>query len=271
LVNRTFKHYSQRYYSTDTGTQEVHKTSTQLAEILGTYVWVYSGNPEFPGDIEELYCKDADDAAFIMQHSITLSAAKLHPSQPVAPENITGHIAWGTLKTAFDGVRHMREGWSSDVAVSWMESYWEMLLTDDEDNDVWLDMNGNVVGAAAVLDDNGCPFLVFDWSHPPGCRSSWSGYYVVKRLAEGKEWQLTDVERGRLGIGSTFRSVAKLMKEGSPGVYEEDSEKDFSGDEYGSSDEEDVDVGEEKALSEDVGEKRKASDSETGTKKRCHA
>jgi hypothetical protein len=40
---------------------------------------VYSGDPEFPGDVEELYCKDADDTAFIMQHSITLSAEKAPP------------------------------------------------------------------------------------------------------------------------------------------------------------------------------------------------
>ena len=150
-----------------------------------------------------------------------------------------------------------------------------MLLTEDENSEPWLDVEGNAVGAAVVLDDNGYPFLVFDWSHPPGCHSSWSGYYVGKRFVEGKEWRLTDEERGRLGIGKKFRDVAQLVKEGSPGVYEEDSEEEnFDGRAYGNLDEEDVEAGEsseEEASSEDVGEKRKASGGETGANKRPRA
>ena len=263
-----------KYVFADTGTQEIRKTPTQLADILGTYVWVYSGDPEFDGDVEEMYRSHCeDDTDFITRQSITLGAAKQDPSRPVALKDVNGHITWGTLKVTFDGVRRVREGWSSDAAVSWIESYWEVLLTEDEDEDseVWLDMEGNAVGAAVVLDDNGCPFLVFDWSHPPGCHSSWSGYYVGKRLVEGKEWRLTDEERGRLGIGKTFKSVAQSVKEGSPGVYEEDSEES----DFGGSDEEDVDAGgsseEDTAASEDVGEKRKASNDETGANKRRRA
>jgi len=265
-------------WGTDTGTQEICKTPTQLADILGTYVWVYSGDPEFGGDVEEMHRSySKDDTDFITRHSITLSAE--HPSQPVALKNVNGHITWGTLQVAFDGVRRVRERWSSDAAVSWMESFWEVLLTEDEDsedNEPWLDVKGNAVGAAVVLDDNGCPFLVFDWSHPPGCHSSWSGYYVGKRLVKGKEWRLTDEERGRLGIGSTFRSVAQV-KGGSLDVYDDDDDEDEEEEEesdYGGSDEEDVDASGkngEDTVSEAVGEKRKASNGETGANKRRRA
>ncbi len=110
-----------------------------------------------------------------------------------------------------------------------------------------MDSEGNAVGAAVVLDDNGSPFLVFDWHHPPALRCSWSGYYVGKRLVEGKDWRLTDEERCRLGMGATFRSVEQLFKEGSPGVYSEDAE-------------------EERRSA--IEKKRKASTDETGTKKR---
>lgn len=197
-----------------------------------------------------------DDTDFITRHSITLGAAKHDPSRPVEPKDVNGHITWGTLDVAFNGVRRVREGWSSDTAVLWMESYWELLLTEDDSRDVWLDMKGNAVGAAAVLDDNGCPFLVFDWRHPPGCHSSWSGYYVGKRWVEGKEWRLTDEERGRLGIGRTSRSVEQFVKDGSPAV--DTKANDLGSD--GSEDEEDVDAGEssgEDAVSVDVGEKVK--------------
>ena len=265
-----FRMFLSTYHSTDTGTQEIRKTPTQLADILGTYVWVYSGDPEFSGDVEEMFRSYCKDDTFITEHSITLGAAE-HSSEPVAPKNVNGHITWGTLKVTFDGVRRVRKGWSSDAAVSWMESYWEMLLTEDENSEPWLDVKGNAVGAAVVLDDNGYPFLVFDWRHPPGCHSSWSGYYVGKRLVEGKEWRLTDEERGRLGIGRTSKSVAPFVKERSTDDEEED---DFHGRWYGGEDEEDADTGGssgEDAVSEDVGEKRKASNGGTGANKRRRA
>jgi len=211
---------------------------------------------------------------FITKHSITLGAEKRRGSQPVALKNVTGHVAWGTLKLPFDGVRRVRERWSSDAAVPWIESYWEVLLTEseDEESNIWLDMEGNGVGPAVVLDDNGFPFLVFDWRHPYGCHSSWSGYYLGKRLVEGKEWRLTDDERDRLGIGRTFRSVEKHVKEGSPGVYEEDEGEEDSDSEVvdsgESSGEDEDDTGGEGA---DVGVKRKATDDGTGANKRRRA
>jgi hypothetical protein len=268
------------YHSTDTGTQEICKTPTQLADILGTYVWVYSGDPEFSGDVEEMnrsYCKDDKD--FIATHSIILGTAKNYTGRPAELENVNGHIAWGTAKVEFDGVRRVRERWSSDVAVPWTESYWEVLLTEDENSEPWLDMEGNAVGAAAVLDDNGYPFLVFDWHHPYAGHGSWSGYYVGKRLVEGKEWRFTDKERSRLGIGRTFESVAQFAKEGRKGVYEEeeDDSDEEDVDASGSSGEDAVseeDAGEssgENAVSEDVGEKRKASNGQTGANKRRRA
>jgi hypothetical protein len=219
-----------------------------------------------------------DDEDFIRNQSITLAAAKHRPGKSVLPKSVYGHIGWGTLKIAFDGMRPVREGSSSDASVPWIASYWEVLLTpgDDEESNDWLDMEGNTVGAAKVLDDNECPFLVFDWSHPPGCHSSWSGYYLGKRVVEGKEWRLSDEERGRLGIGCTFKSVEKSAKEGSPGVYSEDSEEEEYSRvyEYVDPDQEDKDEeesSEEEAPPEDVGEKRKASDSETGANKRRRA
>ena len=241
--------------------------------MLGTYAWVFSGDPQFSGDTKDLIrVYYEDDADFIAKHTITLDAAEHRPGRPVAPKDVTGRISWGTLKITFNGVRGVQEGWSSDGA--FMESCWEVLLNEvDEDKDydsaIWLDLKGNTVGAAVVLDDSGSPFLVFDWNHPPGCHSSWSGYYLGKRLVEGKDWRLTDEERGRLGIGATFRDVEQLFNKGSPGVYSEDSEeedyrcredseeKDYRCRE--DSEEEDLKV---------VGKKRKADTGETGAKKR---
>ena len=227
---------------------------------------MYSGDPEFPGNVEEenrSYYKD--DTQFITMHTITLGTAK---DKPVEPENVNGHITWGTVKVVFEGVRRVRKGLSSDKSIPYMESYWEVLLTEDENGEVWLDMEGNTVGAAVALDDNGYPFLVFDWSHPPGCHSSWSGYYVGKRLVEGKGWRLTDEEQGRLGIGISSRRVAK---EGRTGVIEEENGC-HSSDEDGSSGEDASESGEEEdAASEDVKGKRKASKGETGANKRRRA
>jgi hypothetical protein len=226
--------------------------------MLGTYVWVFSGDPEYPGEVEKLSRSDYpddSDAALIAKYSIKLDAGSKHtPGEPVAPEDVSGYVAWCYVKMTFEGVRVVREGWpeSSDSDAPITESYWEVLMTEeqeDEEGYSWLDTAGNAVGAAVVLDDNGFPFLVFDWHHPPADHGSWSGYYLGKRLVEGKDWRLTDEERVRLGIGATFRS---LVKEGTPGVYSEDSE------------EEEVESSEKKA----AGKKRKASTDETGTKKR---
>ncbi|KAF8344820.1 hypothetical protein F5887DRAFT_1200807 [Amanita rubescens] len=242
---------------------DVRKTGpAQLADMLGTYVWVFSGDPQLRGDLEKMRRGDfKDDAGYIANYSIKLGAANHRPDQPVAPEDITGQITFYTLKVAFDGVRRVREGWSDHAAV--MESFWEVLLEDDGQDyfDMWWDLQDNAVAAAVVLDDNGFPFLVYDWQHPVGCQGSWAGYYLGKRLVEGKDWRMTDEERARLGIGATFRSVEQLVKEGSPGVYWEDSERseeedDFCGRGAGGSSGE-----------KGVGEKRKASTDETGAKK----
>jgi hypothetical protein len=240
-------------------TQEIRETPTKLADILGTYVWVFSGDPEWGGDVESMFrrgCKD--EAAFIAQHSIVLAAAKHRPGRPVAPKDVSGHITWGTLKVAFDGVRVVRSRRSSAV----IESYWEVLLTEDQEDsesERWLDKEGNAVSAAVVLDDNGFPFLVFDWHNPPGGHMSWSGYYVGKRLVEGKNWHLTGAEQERLGIGASFRSVERLVKEGTPGEYEEDfEEEEYCRDGYA----------DESSGEEAVEEKRKASTEERDTKKR---
>ena len=243
-------------------TQEIRETRTRLADILGTYVWVFSGDPEFPGDVEETirdhYKNNAD---FFAEHTITLDAAKHRPGRSVAPKDVSGHISWGTLKVTFNGMRGVRGGRSSDGAL--IKSCWEVLLTEgDRDKDyesaTWLDLEGNTVAATAVLDDNGSPFLVFDWHHPPGGHMSWSGYYLGKRLVEGKNWRLSGKERDRLGMGDTFRDVEQLFNKGSPGVYSEDSEEeDYRCRE--DSEEEDLKV---------VGKKRKADTDETGAKKR---
>lgn len=59
-------------------------------------------------------------------------------------------------------------------SVWWRESYWEVVLKKDKDG--WLEWGGNAVGLTTVLDDNGHPFLLFDWSHPIGGHGSWSGF-----------------------------------------------------------------------------------------------
>ena len=214
---------------------------------------MFSGDAEYPEDLEKSRRGDhTDDKAFIAKYSITLSADKHTPGQPIAPEDVTGDVTFWEVGAAFDGVRSVRgvrEEWPSDGAV--IESYWEVMLTEcfnEYGEDDWLDENGNAVGAATVLDDNGFPFLVFDWNHPEASHGSWSGYYVGKRLVEGKDWRLTDEERGRLGIGATFRSVEQLFKEGTLGVYSDDSE--------------------EEDAEKDAGKKKKASTNETGAKKR---
>jgi hypothetical protein len=64
---------------TDTRKQEseIRKTSTKPEGIQSTYVWVYSGDPESRGDVEEVFgSRSGDDAAFIKKQSITLRAAK---------------------------------------------------------------------------------------------------------------------------------------------------------------------------------------------------
>ncbi|KAF8329035.1 hypothetical protein F5887DRAFT_1005244 [Amanita rubescens] len=161
-------------YETVVAGVEMRDTPTRLADILGTYVWLFSGDPEWGGDVEDMHRSDyKDDAAFIARHSIMLGAAKHRPGQSVAPEDVSGHIALG--------------GKSSNAAV--VESYWEVLLNeeqDDEDSATWLDTEGNAVGVSVVLDDNGSPFLVFEWHLQGGGHSSWSGYYLGKRLVKGE-------------------------------------------------------------------------------------
>ncbi|KAF8344825.1 hypothetical protein F5887DRAFT_1075015 [Amanita rubescens] len=244
---------------------EIRKTPTKLTDMLGTYAWVFSGDPEYPGEVEKLSRRDYpddSDAAFIAKYSIMLDAGAKHtPGEPVAPEDVSGYVAWCYVKMTFESVRSVREGWpeSSDPDAPITESYWEVLMTEEQDDEeayFWLDWAGNAVGAAVVLDDNGSPFLVLDWHHPPADHGSWSGYYLGKRLVEGKDWRLTDEERVRLGIGATFRSVEQLVKEGTPGVYSEDSED---------SEEEKVGGSSEKKA---AGKKRKANTDETGAKKR---
>ncbi|KAF8343328.1 hypothetical protein F5887DRAFT_973443 [Amanita rubescens] len=244
---------------------EMRDTPTRLADILGTYVWLFSGDPEWGGDVVAMHHDYTDDAAFIARHSIMLGAAKHRPGQSVAPEDVSGHITWGTFTVAFDGMRRVRKGRSSNAAV--VESYWEVLLNekqDDEDSARWLDTEGNGVGVSVVLDDNGSPFLVFEWHLGGGGHSSWSGYYLGKRLVKGKEWQLTTNEQDRLGMEARFRSVERSVKGGRPRVYEEDEgEEDY----YGRSDEDEI-SGEETSGEEAVREKSKASSDERGAKKK---
>ncbi len=213
-----------------------------------------------------------DDASFIAKYSITLSAKKDLPDQPVAPKDISGRITFYTLKVAFNGMRRVRKGWSPSAHA--MESFWEVLLTVGKNVDywaeMWWDIRDNAVAASVVLDDNGSPFLVLDWKHPEGCEGWWTGYYLGKRLVEGKDWRLTDAERGRLGIGATFRSVEQLVKEGTPGVYSEDSEEedDLCGHVAGGSSGEKAVEEKNKASNDETGtKKRKASTDETGSKK----
>ncbi|KAF8340207.1 hypothetical protein F5887DRAFT_1077007 [Amanita rubescens] len=256
---------------------EIRKTPTKLADMLGTYAWVFSGDPEYPGEVEKLSRRDYpddSDAAFIAKYSIMLDAGAKHtPGEPVAPADVSGYVAWCYVKMTFEGVRSVREGWpeSSDPDAPITESYWEVLMTEEQDDEeayFWLDWAGNAVGAAVVLDDNGFPFLVFDWHHPPADHGSWSGYYVGKRLVEGKDWRLTDEERVRLGIGATFRSVEQLVKEGTPGVYSEDSEEDSEEEKVGGSSEKKAVGKKRKANTDGTGaKKRKANTEETGAKK----
>jgi len=135
-------------------------------------IWVYSGDPEFPGDVEESYRRPyPSDDAFFAEHSITLNVAA-PDLKTVAPKDVRGCINWGTLKVNYNGTKRVRKGWSKNESVGWMESCWEVVLEEDDTRDAWLVPNGNSVGASAVLDDNGQPFLVFDWSHAAGCHSS---------------------------------------------------------------------------------------------------
>ena len=259
--------------SIDTGQQKVQEI-TQLADILGTYVWVYSGDlNEFSGgDVEDLlHGSYKDEKEFITKHSITFSNAKHLPGQPVKPKNVNGHVTWGSSKIIFNGVRIRTPS----------EGYWEILKTEDQSEETpWLDDEGNAVGAAVVHDDNGFPFLIFDWNLPLDSIPShlcWLGYYVGKRLVDGKDWRLTDKERRRLGIGRKSKRVAQIAKEGKTGVDEDEDEDEDEDSQSGTSDEE-SDVDEEdtdadgssegEAASKDVGEKRKASDGEMGANKR---
>ena len=245
---------------------------------------VYSGDPEFGGDLEERdrpYYKS--DEEFIEKQHITLAVdAKHPPGQPVELKDVRGHVVYGACKVVFNGLGRLRVGRSKKKTVPFLKNYWELLNTEDESDDPpWLDDEGNALGAGAVKDDNGHPFLVFDWSHPPGCHSSWSGYYVGKRLVDGKDWPLTDEEERRLGIGIKCEHVAQIAK----GKKEREKEKkarEKKVKEEEVKEEEEVKVkteentdadgsSREEAASKDVGDKRKASDGEMGAKKRRRA
>ena len=237
---------------------------------------MFSGDPEYPGDVEKQNRHGyPDDASFIATYSLMLNAAKHNPGQPVAPEDVSGYVSWYQVKMTFDGVRGVRgerderKSWSESSDGAVMESYWEVVMTEeqeDEEADFWLDTKGNAVGAAVVLDDNGFPFLVFDWHE--WYHGEWCGYYLGKRLVEGKDWRLTDAERSRLGIGATFRSVEQLGKEGSPGVYPEDPEEedDVCRGAGGSSGKKTVGKKRKASIDETSAKKRKTSTEETGAK-----
>ena len=254
--------------------QEIRETRTRLADMLGTYVWVFSGDPEWGGGIEEMHISDyKDDTAFIAKHSITLGAAKQRPGRSVVPKDVSGHIAWGTLKVTFDRLQGVRRGRSSKAAD--VESYWEVVLTEDQEDSEsarWLDTEGNAVGASVVLDDNGSPFLVFEWHLKGGGHSSWSGYYLGKRAVKGKEWRFTGEEQGRLGIDATFREVEQSVKGGNPSAYEEDEgeEEDYygRGDASERSEEEAVEERRKESTDERAAKKSKGSTDERGARKR---
>jgi hypothetical protein len=211
-------------------------------------MWVYSGDPEFPGEIDDL---DPND-----EGKLTICVQK---DTPVTLENVHGKITWGTVWYTYQGVKQVHEKWS-DTKSPVLGSAWEIIHEDQGDdepggtNDLWLDEDGNAFGAMDVRDDKGHPFLVFEWQHPGGGHSSWSGYYIAKKFdGVQKSPRLTGSETERLGIGLTAKQVEKLATGG------ESSSDDDSGEE-GDDDDDVESEGDDQDIQ--TGGKRKAVDTE---------
>src|ERR1700722_11252748 len=139
---------------TELSTQELKDTPTKLVDILGRYAWVYSGDPDFSGEVYGMF-KASSNQDFFNDNHIFLSIGK---GKEATPENLTGEITRGTFKIYITGARRVKIKQSKDL---FMESFWELVLDQEENEEVWLVNNGNGIGITKVLDDNGCQFLFF--------------------------------------------------------------------------------------------------------------
>jgi len=259
------KYWDQKLQEVVTGVDIRFDTPTKLDDVVGKYFIAYSGDPHFPGDVEEMSKMGYDNVAeFLERHTLTLGAPE---GEAVTLANAQGRINWGTVSHAYTGMERLREKWSADESVPWLESYWRIIITEDENEEGWLDHDDNAIGVMKVNDDNGCPFLCFDWSHPPGCHSSWSGYYVCKKMVKGKSWRLTEREKARLGIDMSKPRVERLAKgENASSDEDEDGTEEEDG---GSQNREDEDSKERPQS----GKKREADEDDSRGVKRargCH-
>jgi hypothetical protein len=80
-----------------------------------------------------------------------------------------------------------------------------------------MDSEGNGFGVCEVKDDNGNPFLKYEWGDAEdyGCHASDFGFYVGKKVDDrDEECQLTDYERVRLGLVLNEAEVEELATKG---------------------------------------------------------
>ena len=155
--------------------------------------------------------------------------------KPILPENTRGKITWGSCRVELHGVRRGKPLAASannrledlsplqaDDPTDWVASFW---IIEDivEDSEQWLDPESNGFGATSVLDDQGHPFLFFNWAMAGiggGGDTAWSGYFLGKKvvgsLEEGdsKRWMLSREEKIRLGIGLTEFQLDQWVNDG---------------------------------------------------------
>jgi hypothetical protein len=220
---------------------------------------VYSGNPQNPGVLPDFVFGGNPDINYI-----TVLVKK---GEPIVPENVYGKVVWYDSKFTYKGVKRVREE-NGDDKTPWVESCWEVIGNNDTDNreydsEVGFANEENEIILSQVLDDNGNPFLLFDWSTPYGGHSTASGYFIGKKVIKGRDWGiwLSDSEMKRLGIDLSFEQIERLAKEGSIG----DSEEDVDHSEDDGEDDEDDDEIEDDEEHETGARKRKASHSGSGT------
>jgi hypothetical protein len=214
---------------------------------------VYSGDRESPGIVPEIGGSTESNFMTVLAKN----------GEPVVPENLYGEVRWFDIRFTYKGVKRIREKRGNDKT-PWKESCWEVIGDNDTENpeydyEVVFDNEGNAIIVSQAVDDNGNPFLLFDWSTPYAGHGTMWGYYVGKKIVKGQkrgQW-LSEEEMERLGMDLSFKQVERLAKEGSIGSDTGDSGNDSE--ENSGSDDKEHETGELDPR------KRKAPDSESGT------
>ncbi|KAL4244919.1 hypothetical protein ABKN59_001462 [Abortiporus biennis] len=166
--------------------------SVPLRDIFGSYRWVWNDEATeeiHPGDFG---CENT---------GLVLKASKR--GGKLIPSSVRGTFDCYQLHAKVKGFRQIKVG----------RNIWEIKYLDtshDQYTSESVMEDGNIVRVLNMNDDDGHPFLEFEWN------GGWSGCaqvgaaLIAKRETKGGWTGLSDAERKRLGIGMSYEEVRRL-------------------------------------------------------------